>query len=106
MLGGLPVTTGDSVSVNPQGTLYMTLNSGSGSKYYQLNSTFTVGGVTVYPAYCKVYWQQDEATFSRVRIHADTFSIVTYAISAGNQVAPIDSYAIIKNGVAGARPTA
>jgi hypothetical protein len=101
MLGGIPVSrTGDSImAVNPQGTLYMTLNSGSGSKYYQLNSTYVVNGQPSYPVYSKFYWQQNEPTFSRVKIKSDTFSIVTYAIN-NSATAPIDSYTIVKNGSA------
>jgi Calcineurin-like phosphoesterase/Purple acid Phosphatase, N-terminal domain len=106
MLGGLPVSKpGDSVmAVNPQGTLYMTFNSGSGSKYYQLNSTYVVNGQPAYPVYSKTYWQQNEPTFSRVKVHADTFSIVTYAINS-NVTTAIDGYTIVKNSSASAMPT-
>ena len=99
MLGGLPVSrVGDSfVTVNPQGTLYMTFNSGSGSKYYQLNSSYVLNGQPSYPVYSKFYWQQNQPTFSRVKIKADTFSIVTYAIN-NTVTTPIDSYTIVKNG--------
>lgn len=107
MLGGLPVSrTGETnKTVNPQGTLYMTLNSGSGSKFYPINSSFVVNGDTTLPVYSAFYWQQNEPTFSCVKIHSDTFSIVTYAINASNQAAPIDSYTIIKNGSVKAMPT-
>lgn len=99
MLGGMPVSReGDSaIAVNPKGTLYMTLNSGSGSKYYPLNPAFVVNGQPAYPFYTRRFWQQNEPTFSRVKINTDTFSIVTYAINADNLTAPIDSYTIIKN---------
>jgi hypothetical protein len=98
LLDGLPVSRpGDSVvAVNPRGTLYMTLNSGSGSKFYPLNSAYTPSTM---PVYSKTYWQQNEPTFSRVSINADTFSIVTYVINGGNQTAPIDSYTIVKTGI-------
>jgi len=98
MFGGMPVSrAGDSlVAVNPKGTLYMTLNSGSGSKYYPLNAAFTP---TTMPVYSKTYWQQNEPTFSKIKVNADTFSIATYAITGSNQTAPIDSYAIVKNGL-------
>jgi hypothetical protein len=96
MLGGLPVSrAGDSlVAVNPNGTLYMTLNSGSGSKYYPLNSAFSPATM---PVYSKTYWQQNEPTFSKIKIAADTFAIATYSITGNNQTAPIDSYTIVKN---------
>jgi 3',5'-cyclic AMP phosphodiesterase CpdA len=107
MLGGLSVSkAGDSImAVNPQGTLYMTFNSGSGSKYYQLNSAYVVNGQPSYPAYTAFYWQQNKPTFSRVKIHNDTFSIVTYVINGSNQTAPIDSYTIVKNTSASTMPT-
>jgi len=96
MLGGMPVSkTADSlIAVNPRGTLYMTLNSGSGSKYYPLNAAFTS---TTMPVYSKTYWQQNEPTFSKIKVNADTFSISTYFINGSNQIAPVDSYTIVKN---------
>jgi hypothetical protein len=100
MLGGIPISrAGDSIkAVNPRGTLYMTLNSGSGSKYYQLNPAYTVNGVTTYPAWSAVFWQQNQPTFSNITINNDTFSIVTYAI-INNLTTRIDSYTIVKNGL-------
>jgi hypothetical protein len=102
MLGGMPVSRpGDSIlAVDPQGTLYMTLNSGSGSKYYQLNPAYTVNGVTMYPVWSAVYWQQNQPTFSAITVSRDTFSIVTYAIT-GTATTRIDSYTIIKSGRTG-----
>jgi 3',5'-cyclic AMP phosphodiesterase CpdA len=104
MLGGLPVSRpGDSVmAVNPRGTLYMTLNSGSGSKFYALSAAYIVNGVTTYPAWTKVYWQQNESTFSNVTISNDTFSIVTYAVTAAAS-ARIDGYTIIKSPITSVR---
>lgn len=55
---------------NPKGILYMTANSASGSKYYDL----TARGQT----YIAARWQEDVPTYSVVEIDADTFSIVTY----------------------------
>jgi Esterase-like activity of phytase/Calcineurin-like phosphoesterase/Purple acid Phosphatase, N-terminal domain len=99
MLGGMPVSrTADSImAVNPRGTLYMTLNSGSGSKFYPLNAAFTPSTM---PVYSKTYWQQNEPTFSKIKINADTFAIVTYAITGSTQTASIDSYTIVKTGMA------
>ena len=101
MAGGLNVSRqGDSVvALNPRGILYVTLNSATGSKYYALNAAFG----SALPAYSRVSWQRNDPTFSRVKITADTFSLVTYAINASGQAAPIDSYVIVKHGVAGAR---
>jgi len=104
LLGGVPVSQDKmrvakdgSVSVkDPAGTLYMTLDSGSGSKYYDLNSSYinpTTGAIT-YPVFVANFWQQYVPTFSRVTIDHDRFSIVTYAIN--NLKQPIDSYTIVK----------
>ena len=100
MLGDMAVSAkADSiVAVNPKGTLYMTLNSGSGSKYYQLNPDFVVNGRPVYPYYTQRFWQRNEPTFSRVAVTADAFSIVTFAVPGDNRIAPIDSYTIVKTG--------
>ena len=105
ILNGVPVSKiimriahDSSVTVcNPQGTVYMDLNSGSGSKYYDLNSKFidaTTGAIT-YPAYTAKFWQQYEPSFSCVKIDKNRFSIVTYAITDTNH--PIDDYTIIKS---------
>jgi hypothetical protein len=113
MLGGVPVskdrmrTAKDgSVTVkDPDGTLYMTLDSGSGSKYYQLNQAYwnpTTGQIT-YPVYTADYWQQDEPTFSQITVSDNQFQIVTYEIvngatdqsSQNKQV--IDNYTIVKH---------
>ncbi len=106
MLGGVSVSRpGDSVlAVNPKGTLYMTLNSGSGSKFYQLNSTYIVNGDTTYPVWTKVYWQHNEPTFSNVSVGHDTLSIVTYAVS-GSVTTKIDGYTIVKNGLSSVIPS-
>jgi 3',5'-cyclic AMP phosphodiesterase CpdA len=106
MLGGMPVSRpGDSVmAVNPEGTLYLTLNSGSGSKFYQLYSTYIVSGDTTYPVWTKVFWQQNEPTFSNITISSDTLSIVTYAI-INNTTTKIDGYTIVKYGLSSVLPT-
>jgi hypothetical protein len=53
----------------------------------------------------KLYWQQNEPTFSNITISSDTFSIVTYAI-ANNTTMKIDSYTIVKNAPTSILPTA
>jgi hypothetical protein len=81
--------------VNPAGTLYMTLDSGSGSKYYQLNPAYDINGKITYPAYTAAFWQQNVPTFSQVSINDNKFSIVTYATN--NLTTPIDNYSIAKD---------
>lgn len=56
--------------VNPDGILYMTANSASGSKYYDL--------VPRMQTYIAARWQEDVPTYSLVTVTEDTFSISTY----------------------------
>jgi hypothetical protein len=107
MLGGLPVSkdkmvmgADSSVTVtDPAGTLYMTLNSGSGSKFYPLNPSFIdpETGVITFPVYVAHHWQQNQPTFSRVSIGGNSLSIVT--VSTNNPSSPIDNYTIVKSSV-------
>ncbi|MGD0153549.1 MAG: metallophosphoesterase family protein [Thermacetogeniaceae bacterium] len=88
MLGGLPQknqTIAKGSVVNPTGTLYLTLDSGSGSKFY----AFTVAE----QAYSAFRWQQDVPTFSYVTVDDNKFSIVTYRT---DNVSAIDQYSITK----------
>lgn len=88
MRGGLPLTTSasnDSV-VNPPGTLYMTLDSSSGSKFY----AFTVPE----QAYSVFRWQQNVPTFSHITVDGSKFSIVTYRT---DNMTVIDQYSIVKD---------
>ena len=104
--GGVPVSKekmrtekdGTVTVRDPEGTLYMTLNSGSGSKFYDLNSAYIdpVTGVVTYPVFVANFWQGYLPSFSRVAIDDDSFSIVTYAL--GGSTSPIDSYRIVKRG--------
>ena len=71
---------------NPLGTVYITANSASGSKYYDLEENDT--------AYRAVRWQGEETSYSHVEITDTTFSITTYSTS-DNEV--IDSYSILKD---------
>lgn len=56
--------------VNPEGILYMTANSSSGSKYYDL--------VPRMQTYIANRWQEDVPTYSIVDISEDSFTINTY----------------------------
>lgn len=56
--------------VNPEGILYMTANSSSGSKYYDL--------VPRMQTYIAARWQEDVPTYSVIHITDETFTINTY----------------------------
>lgn len=77
MDGHTPLTEEDdydneaqTVSTNPDGILYMTANSSSGSKYYGL--------VLEQPAYAAVMNQENVPNFSRVTVSDEAFTITTY----------------------------
>jgi len=105
LIGGVPVSKertrtakdGSVVAVNPEGTLYMTLNSGSGSKFYDLNSAYVdASGNVTYPVFVANFWQGYLPSFSRVSLDEHFFSIVTYSVNDVSK--PIDSYTIVKDG--------
>lgn len=65
------VKSGDTEKVvNPEGILYMTANSASGSKYYDL--------VERKQAYIADNWQEDVPTFSMINVSDKEFTINTY----------------------------
>ncbi|WP_294498472.1 metallophosphoesterase family protein [uncultured Gemmiger sp.] len=72
---------GNSIT-NPQGILYMTANSASGSKFYELLAT--------QQDYIAVRSQNWLPSYSVLHITDDTFSIDTYQITDDGQVEPID----------------
>lgn len=73
--------------VNPDGILYLTANSASGSKYYDL--------VAHQQAYIASSWQEDVPTFSMIDITEDSFTVNTYRT---DDMSKIDStFTIIKN---------
>ncbi|SHK51686.1 Calcineurin-like phosphoesterase [Clostridium cavendishii DSM 21758] len=73
--------------INPTGTLYITENSASGSKYYELLSPNK--------NYFEAFKDQSHVpTFSRVSIDDNNFSITTYRTDS---MLAIDSYTIVKN---------
>ena len=74
-------TTGSTV-VNPQGTLYMTANSASGSKFYELIAT-----QQDYIAQRSQNWLP---SYSVIEMDSDSFAITTYQITAGGAVEMID----------------
>lgn len=64
------VKTESEAVINPDGILYMTANSSSGSKYYDL--------VPRMQSYIAGRWQEDVPTYSIINVDADTLSINTY----------------------------
>lgn len=72
--------------VNPTGTLYITANSASGSKYYDFKNVDT--------AYMANRWQEKVPSYSNIEITDNTFAITTYRVDTG---AVIDTYTIYKD---------
>ena len=64
------LTKNQSVCVDPQGILYMTAGSSSGSKYYDL--------VARKQDYVAARWQEDVPTYSVIDMDETTFTINTY----------------------------
>ena len=75
-------TTGNTV-VNPEGTLYMTANSASGSKFYEL-----ISSQQDYIAQRSQNWLP---SYSVIDMDSDSFAITTYQITADGQVEQIDN---------------
>ena len=73
---------------NPQGILYMTANSASGSKFYEL-----IASQQDYVAERSQNWLP---SYSVINLTADTFSIDTYQITDAGKVEKIDSTFTIK----------
>lgn len=63
---------------NPDGILYMTANSSSGSKYYKL--------LPEKQPYVAARWQGKVPTYSIVKVTKDTFSIRTYRTDNGKKI--------------------
>lgn len=70
--------TGTETAVNPDGILYMTANSSSGSKYYDLTSRMQ--------SYVAGRWQEDIPTYSVVDITDTTFTINTYRTDTNEKI--------------------
>ncbi|MDR2719628.1 MAG: fibronectin type III domain-containing protein [Nitrososphaerota archaeon] len=74
-------------SINPTGTVYFSLNSASGQKYYNLVAK---------QEYTAVMQQANRPHFSIVDITTNSFICTTYQVNADNSLTLIDSYTIIK----------
>lgn len=64
--------------VNPEGILYMTASSSSGSKYYDLTAREQ--------SYVADRWQEDVPTYSVIDITDDTFTINTYRTDTNEKI--------------------
>lgn len=80
------VNTDGQAVVNPEGILYMTANSSSGSKYYDL--------VPRMQSYIAARWQEDVPTYSVVDMTEDSFTITTYRTDNNEKID--DSFTILK----------
>ncbi|MDS0528061.1 metallophosphoesterase [Clostridium sp. SHJSY1] len=73
--------------VDPSGILYMTANSASGSKYYDL--------VQHQQSYIAKRWQQDIPTYSTINVDEVSFTINTYRTDTGEKID--NTFSIIKS---------
>lgn len=78
-------------SVNPNGTVYFSLDSSSGQKFYNLD---------VKQPYTAFMQQEYRPEFSIVNMTVNTFTCTTYQVNADNSLKVIDSYTINKTIVA------
>ena len=77
---------GKNTVINPKGILYMTANSSSGSKYYDL--------VTKQQAYIASRWQEDVPAYSVIEIDDDELKINTYRTDNNEKID--DTFTIVK----------
>lgn len=87
MYAGSAVDTKKTNSVtDPKGTVYFTLDSGSGSKYYKYNTTAD-------HSFSAFGWQNNEPSYTYAKVDGNQFTLTTYAVSSDT---PIDTYTITK----------
>lgn len=75
------------VVTDPEGILYMTANSSSGSKYYDL--------VQRQQDFVAARWQEDVPTYSIAEVDENTFTINTYRVDNGEQID--ETFCIVKS---------
>ncbi|SEA29109.1 3',5'-cyclic AMP phosphodiesterase CpdA [Desulfuromusa kysingii] len=80
---------GQTVVVDPEGTVYITANSASGSKYYDFTD---IDGYTNY--YFAMYEQLETPTYLNVKISGYTVTVSSYRTDTGEL---LDSYSIVKS---------
>ena len=81
------ITEKNDTVFNPQGILYMTANSSSGSKYYDL--------VPRMQSYIAGRWQEDVPTYSVISVTGSKLTINTYRTDNGRKID--ESFSIVKN---------
>jgi len=90
MLGGKPqkdqTATAEGAAVDPTGTLYLTFNSGSGSKYYDWKDRAP-------EAFSAARWQGKVPSFGYIEISGGSLKLSVYRT---DDMSVIDSYSIIK----------
>mgnify|MGYP005761343559 CR=1 FL=1 len=84
-------TTGNTV-VDPKGTLYMTANSASGSKFYEL--------IAAQQDYIAARSQNWLPSYSVIEMDEDSFSIITYQVTAEGKTEAIDDAFTIQKSAA------
>ena len=77
----------EGVSVDPDGTVYLTGNSSSGSKYYDMQEA------SVYERYAAVALQLEEPTYMNIKVTDDSLTFTTYKVS---DLSVVDEYRIVK----------
>ena len=86
-------STAGSTVTDPAGTLYMTANSATGSKYYEL--------ATTQQDYIAKRSQNWLPSYSVIRLSSSSFSISTYQITDAGKAEPLDApFTIRKTGAA------
>jgi hypothetical protein len=91
MLGGKPQKTQvqdtSGTVINPTGILYLTFNSGSGSKFYDWKNS------SAPEAYSAARWQGKVPSFGHISISGGVFTFTEYR---ADDMSVIDSYSMIK----------
>lgn len=77
----------DGAAVDPDGTVYLTGNSASDSKYYEMQDP------SVYERYSAVALQLEEPTYMNVEVTDDSLTFTTYKVSDRSVV---DEYTVVK----------
>ena len=77
----------EGAAVDPDGTVYLTGNSASDSKYYDMR------GPSVYERYSAVALQLEEPTYMNVEVTDDSLTFTTYKVS---DLSVVDAYSIVK----------
>lgn len=74
-------------TVDPEGTVYLTGNSASDSKYYEMQEP------EVYERYSAVALQLEEPTYMNVEVTDDSLTFTTYKVS---DMSVVDEYSVVK----------